>query len=237
MTHALLQADAVEAMRALAPASVDLIVTDPAYESLEKHRAVGTTTRLKHSWFSIFPNARFGELFVELYRVLRRHSHLYVFCDWDTAVVMKPAGEAAGFRCWKPLIWDKKSMGMGYHYRGRYEMILFFEKGKRKLNDLSIPDVLPFKRIRGRGAYPTQKPVELAQLLIQQSSDVGDTVLDPFAGSGSFGVAATSIGRIFLGVDSSAAAVERAEARLAASCSSASPWPWYSPVTDRPRRP
>ena len=55
-------ADAVEWLRELADASVDLIVTDPPYESLEKHRAVGTTTRLKHSkassndWFDIFPN-------------------------------------------------------------------------------------------------------------------------------------------------------------------------------------
>ena len=41
--------DAIEWLRTLPSASVDLIVTDPPYESLEKHRAVGTTTRLKHS--------------------------------------------------------------------------------------------------------------------------------------------------------------------------------------------
>jgi hypothetical protein len=44
--------------------SIDLLITDPAYESLDKHRAVGTTPRLTHSkassndWFRIFPNAR-----------------------------------------------------------------------------------------------------------------------------------------------------------------------------------
>ncbi len=60
--------------------SVDLVITDPAYESLEKHRAVGTTTRLKHSkassndWFKVFPNARFGELFTEVFRVLKRNT-------------------------------------------------------------------------------------------------------------------------------------------------------------------
>ena len=42
-------ADAVTWLRGQPAASVDLLVTDPAYESLEKHRAVGTTTRLKHS--------------------------------------------------------------------------------------------------------------------------------------------------------------------------------------------
>ena len=68
---ALASMDAVDWLRDLAPESVDLVITDPAYESLEKHRAIGTTTRLKHSkassndWFNIFPNARFGELFTE----------------------------------------------------------------------------------------------------------------------------------------------------------------------------
>ena len=47
-------------------------------------------------------------------------------------------------------------MGMGYHYRARYELVLFFEKGKRKLNDLSIPDVLEFKRVRN--GYPRRSP-------------------------------------------------------------------------------
>jgi len=73
--------DAVAWLCELPVESVDLVVTDPAYESLEKHRAIGTTTRLKHSkassndWFKIFPNDRFGELFQQLYRVLRKDSH------------------------------------------------------------------------------------------------------------------------------------------------------------------
>ena len=65
------------------------------------------------------------------YRVLKKHAHLYVFCDSETMFVAKPLGEAAGFKFWKPLIWDKRTIGMGYHYRARYETILFFEKGKR----------------------------------------------------------------------------------------------------------
>src|SRR4051812_27318826 len=79
--------DAVEWLRARPAESIDLLITDPAYESLEKHRAVGTTTRLKHSkassnnWFTVFPNARFGEFFAESYRVLKRNTHFYLFCD------------------------------------------------------------------------------------------------------------------------------------------------------------
>ena len=56
----LFKQDAVEWLSTLPDGSVDLLITDPPYESLEKHRAVGTTTRLKKSkgssnqWFSIF---------------------------------------------------------------------------------------------------------------------------------------------------------------------------------------
>jgi site-specific DNA-methyltransferase (adenine-specific) len=213
------QRDAVEWLRTLGDRSVDLVVTDPPYESLEKHRAVGTTTRLKHSkassndWFSVFPNARFPELFAEIYRVLERDRHFYLFSDAETLFVVKPAAEAAGFRFWKPLVWDKQRIGMGYHYRARYEFILFFEKGKRRLADLGVPDVLPATRLRG--GYPTEKPVSLLSTLITQSSEPGDLVIDPFFGSGATGVAALELGRRFAGADVAASAHAHAAPRLA----------------------
>lgn len=210
--------DAVAWLASLRDGSVDLIITDPAYESLEKHRAVGTTTRLKRSkassndWFQIFPNARFPELFREAYRVLKRHAHLYLFCDQETMFVAKPAGEAAGFRFWKPLIWDKQSIGMGYHYRSRYELVLFFEKGKRRLSDLAVPDVISAPRVRG--GYPAEKPPAVAEVLIRQSSTPGELVVDPFVGSGSTGVAAVRLGRDFLGCDVCDEAITIADRRL-----------------------
>ncbi len=187
----LAQGDAVTWLRTLPAESIDLVITDPPYESLEKHRAVGTTTRLKHSkassndWFSIFPNARFPELFEQVYRVLRRNSHFYLFCDPETMFVAKEPAERAGFKFWKPLIWDKVQIGMGYHYRARYECILFFEKGKRKLHDLGIADIIEHRRIVG--GYPAEKPPAVSEVLVKQSSAPGDLVIDPFLGSGSVG--------------------------------------------------
>src|SRR6476620_4770266 len=210
--------DAVVWLLELPSESVDVAVTDPAYESLEKHRAVGTTTRLKHSkassndWFRVFPNERFGELFAEVYRVLRRNTHFYLLCDAETMFVAKPEAEQAGFKFWKPLVWDKRTIGMGYHYRARYEFILFFEKGKRRLNDLGISDVLSVPRVHG--GYPAEKPVGVSEILIGQSSQPGDTVADPFMGSGSVGVAALKTGRRFLGNDLNPEAVRRAATRL-----------------------
>jgi site-specific DNA-methyltransferase (adenine-specific) len=217
-TFQLHQQDAVDWLRSLPDASVDLIVTDPPYESLEKHRRIGTTTRLKNSkassnvWFQIFPNDRFEELFIECYRILKNHRHFYLFCDAETMFVVKPIAELAGFRFWKPIIWDKQKIGMGYHYRSRYEMILFFEKGKRKLNDLSIADVIQYPRIfRG---YPTEKPVPVSEILIRQSTQPGECIVDPFMGSGSVGLAALQQNRDFLGNDICAEAVGISQTRM-----------------------
>jgi len=197
--------DAVRWLESLPDQSVDLCITDPAYESLEEHRAKGTTTRLKNSkassnqWFEIFHNERFPELFVQIYRVLARNAHFYMMCDHKTMRVTVPMAEAAGFKFWKPIVWDKMTIGMGYHYRCRYEFVLFFEKGKRKLNDFARADVLEFKRVH-RG-YPTEKPVGLSRVLVDQSSLPGELVIDPFCGSGSAGVAAVVEARDFWGSD------------------------------------
>ena len=215
--------DAVEWLRSISSASVDLVVTDPPYESLEKHRSIGTTTRLKHSksssndWFSIFPNSRFEDLFREVWRVLKKNSHFYLFCDASTMFVAKPIAESVGFRFWKPLVWDKKKIGMGYHYRSRCEFILFFEKGKRKILDLGIPDVLEAPRILH--GYPTEKPAAISRVLISQSSLPGELVLDPFMGAGSVGVASVELGRNFKGNDLSPKAVEITRERLIAAMS------------------
>ncbi|MBW2736419.1 MAG: site-specific DNA-methyltransferase [Deltaproteobacteria bacterium] len=215
---AITHADAVQWLRSVPSGAIDLVVTDPPYESLEKHRATGTTTRLKQSkassnaWFDIFPNSRFDELFAELFRVLHNDSHLYLFCDHETMRVAVPLAEARGFKFWKPIVWDKIAIGMGYHYRCRYEFILFFEKGKRKLNDLSVPDVLCEKRVHN--GYPTEKPAPLIEVLVNNSTEPGEIVCDPFCGSGSAGVAALRHGRQFVGADLSTDAIALATQRL-----------------------
>lgn len=132
----LVKQDAVELLRRVAGGTrpADLIIMDPAYESIERHRAVGTTTRLKKSkgssasWFPSFPNARYAALFAAAWDALKAPSHMYVMCDHETMFLIKPIIEAVGFYVWKPVIWDKVLLGGGYHYRECYEVVLFCEK-------------------------------------------------------------------------------------------------------------
>lgn len=208
--------DAFDLLRGLAPESVDLVVTDPPYESLQIHRARGTTTRLTTNWFSTVANERLPELLREVFRVLRPDRHFYLFCDEVTGDVIKqqqgvgaarlPNGArkcSCGFVYWKEIVWAKTTLdgtrirgGTGYHYRAASERILFFEKGKRALNDLGIPDVVMAPRAGVPG--PAVKPGAIVRTLIAQSTAEGELVLDPFCGSGVAGVEARALGRRFL---------------------------------------
>src|SRR3954466_4587817 len=225
--------DAFDLLRGLSPDSVDLVVTDPPYESLQIHRARGTTTRLTTNWFATVPNERLPELLREVARVLRADRHFYLFCDEVTADVIKQQQGigadrlpnaarrcACGLTYWKEVLWAKTTLdgrsirgGTGYHYRAASERILFFEKGKRALNDLGIPDVLMAARAGVPG--PAVKPAALVRTLIAQSTAPGELVVDPFCGSGVAGVEARSLGRRFLLGDIDLAYLDPSLAELA----------------------
>jgi site-specific DNA-methyltransferase (adenine-specific) len=200
--------DAIHLLQTLPDESVDLAIFDPAYESLEKWRKMGTTTRLKESkgssnkWFETFPNSRYPELFMELYRVMKKGTFIYMFCDEETRDVVT-TGLAPGFKLWKSLVWDKVHKGMGYHFPAQHEFIVMAEKllrkGKhRRLNENKTGDVISCARLKGKAFYPTEKPKPLMWKLITESTDEGDTVLDFFCGSGVVGEAARLCGRKFI---------------------------------------
>jgi len=90
----IVKSDCIRALKALEDDRVSLTISDPPYQSLERHRAVGTTTRLKESkassnpWFEVFKNTRYFSLFDELYRVHCKNTHCYIFCDSETEHVI-----------------------------------------------------------------------------------------------------------------------------------------------------
>ena len=209
----IVRADAIDLLKSLPADYVDLVIFDPAYQSLEKHRSTGTTTRLKKSkassnvWFETFPNARYPELYKQLFRVMKPGTFLYMFCDGETRDIvtcgkspqtgpgffwMEGPLITAGFKYWKSIVWDKVNAGMGYHFRAQHEYIIMAEKvvrkGKhRQLTDKRLTDVLKRPRLKGKQYYPTEKPYLLIEDLVLPSCEEGDTVLDMFCGSGVLG--------------------------------------------------
>ena len=77
-----------------------------------------------------------------------------------------------------------------------------------------IPFLNP--KAKERTGYPTQKPVLLLEQIIRLCTDEGDTVLDPFCGSGTTLVAASLLNRVAIGIDISSAAVALTRQRLTA---------------------
>lgn len=170
------------------------IITDPPYPSLEKHRARGTTTRLvgEGKWFPVVSWEYLDACFEQFYRVLKKPGIAFVMGDWEAVHEhYYPSAEKYGFTCWPPLVWERGRRGMGYHGARRHEFIGYFTKGKHQLTHKKLESVLFHKSLRGKGYYPTQKPIELyAELLVAAVYNVkGVSVLDPFAGAGTLGKA------------------------------------------------
>jgi site-specific DNA-methyltransferase (adenine-specific) len=100
-------------------------------------------------------------------------------------------------------------------YPNKHEYIWFAKKpgGDRRLAKC-IPDVLTVARSR-ESTHSAEKPTELLRMLIENSTEPGEVVCDPFAGSGSTGVAALEAKRHFIGIELDEKWVEVARARIA----------------------
>ena len=82
------------------------------------------------------------------------------------------------------------------------EFTLFFKKGKAKtINNPSSKMVHKFNNPTGKKLHPTEKPVDLMEMYVLNSSNKSDLVLDPFMGSGSTGIACINTGRSFIGIE------------------------------------
>lgn len=179
--------------------TINLIITDLPYESLDKHRNMNAPNPRLVNWFPTIRNEEFENILKHFYRILKKDTHCYIFVDDETSDIIKKYAIKAGFKVWKRIVWNKVDIGMGYHYRAQYEFILFLEKGKRNLNDLSISDVINAKIIKN--SYPTEKPVKLYDIFMLNSSKENQIVLDPFAGSGVLAESAIKNKRKYICVD------------------------------------
>lgn len=122
------------------------------------------------------------------------------------------------------IVWDKGPMGMGWRYRRSHEYVLaarcagakprWFDETRRVENIIRPGDYGIHKIIPTADQHPTEKCPELAAHFIRLHTRPGDTVFDPFMGSGSTGVAALQLDRKFIGVELDPRWATRAAERL-----------------------
>lgn len=179
---------------------VDIVITDPPYGM---NYQSGWRTQNKYEKIINDNNLDFIDTyFSECYRLMKDNTAIYCFCSWHNIDVFKQAFEKY-FKLKNILVWVKNNHGSGdlqAGYAPQYELILYGNKGRRTFEKRRTSDVLYFKRT-GNNFHPTEKPTDLLQFLISNSSKKGDTVFDGFMGSGSTGVACVNTNRNFIGIE------------------------------------
>lgn len=220
--YTIAEQDCIAFLHALPEASVDLIVTDPAYSGMNQHmkfghgRIVGHYGRADNArWFREFHDDpdTYRAFLGECNRVLRDNRHIYIMFDsyslLSLGALVRESFDVKGL-----IVWDKVALGMGHYFRRRHEQIVFASKGKRRVLRRDLPDVWAVRRVH-RAAYPAQKPVALFDRMLEASAEPGYVVCDPFCGSGSSAVASLRRDCVFLGADIDPQAVELAMRRCA----------------------
>ena len=184
----------------------DMIFTDPPYGmSYGDGRAAGSTKKgaLVKAHGMIINDDLQGDALIALVRdaiatssaCMKEGGALYACFTWRTYAEFEAGLESCGHKVKACIVWDKKSIGLGNsNYRPQHEFIFYC--GGQWYGDKSQSDVWYMSRgSTGDYVHPTQKPVELVERALNNSSKAGDVVIDCFGGSGSTMIAAEKNGR------------------------------------------
>lgn len=205
--------DCREVLPQLPKDSVDLVVTDPPYGvGWQSGRRANQLARIKGDDNGATADPLVREALAASLRLLREHRHLYIFGRPDLTGL--PVGGTA------ELIWDKAMLGSGdlsLPWAPSWEPITFAVYVSRRSGRASGDGRLAARLRResivrvprsnagqledGKNPHPTSKPVALLRQLIESSSLLGDTVIDPFMGGGSTLLAARVEGRQAIGIE------------------------------------
>ena len=213
--------DALDVLPKIETESTGLVVTDPPYGAeWQSNRRAETFDQLLGDGAGADDRGGVRDVLAEAVRCVAQHRHLYVFGPTDVLEGLKVSEVVS-------LVWDKGTLGMGdltARWAPAHEPISFAVSQHRhagKSGKGALParlrkgSVLRFTRPTGRTVrHPSEKPLALLRELVESSSRIGETVLDPFAGSGSTGVAAVLSGRRTILVEADLAYAELTVERI-----------------------
>lgn len=188
--HTLRNEDSLRWLADCPPGQFDVILTDPPYgmgadefgdSGGKAAGAHGYADTEEHAFRCYFALAHEG------LRVTKAQAHLYAFCDIGMFPRLYTLFNEAGWWVFRtPLIWHKPAaMRAPWPEHGpqrKYETILYAVKGKKPVTKIA-PDLVAYPPDSNLG-HAAQKPVALFQDLLARSVRPGDSVLDPFCGSG-----------------------------------------------------
>ena len=225
--------NAIDVLRALPDASVDLFFTDPPYSSGGLHASsrtqspqqkyISSDTKTQYTTFSHDNKDQRSWTFwcmtwlAEAYRATKDNGYLACFIDWRQLPSLTDAIQGAGF-IWRGVaVWDKTA-GRARPRMGGFsqqaEFLVWATKGAIQAGCKTyLPGVFA-ERLGLPKQHMTEKPLGLAREVMRLVPP-GSVVCDPFAGSGTFLVAAKEAGHQWIGCELEPAYHELASARLA----------------------
>lgn len=203
----LIHGDCLELMKTIPDGSVDLCVSDIPYKLTGGGKGDGLNSKrpkgiLKdNNQIVIVP--KFEDWLPELYRVMKNGSHIYLMCNFKNLNDLMNKTQKVGFKHVNLLVWEKNNCTPSQFYMKNCEYTLMVRKGSSKyINDIgNSKTVHKFENIIGNKVHPTEKPIDLMEFYIKNSSNESEIVLDMFMGSGSTGVAAKNLNRAFIGIE------------------------------------
>ena len=187
------------------------VITDPPYAIPTQVAQTRSTTRNVGD-LSV-AEAGMEVMFRAVDRVLQTGGRYFVFCDGTSYPVISRV--FYGRFTTALLVWDKGRIGMGREFRKQHELILHAWEKETPVVDsggTGYADILRCDPVGSERVHDAQKPVGLLTQLLRVC---GDSVIDPFAGSGSTLVAAKQEGRTAVGIEIDEANCEKAAKRLA----------------------
>jgi len=197
--------DCLELMKQIPDKSIDLVLTDPPY---------GTKTNQREEGLMIGEFSNVLPLVLpEIHRVLKNSGAFYCFTSWKQMPEWLLRFQQY-FKLQNLLIWDKQrhsGVWSPSSWQFTWEGIYFGIKGKHKIRKYQR-DILK-SELKGK-RIAMQKPVDIIGQMIEASSDEGDTILDPFLGSGTTAVACKQLKRNFIGIEISQKYCDIANQRL-----------------------
>lgn len=199
--------DCMNVLKNISDNSIDLVVTDPPYKVIsggKPHKKGQPSGMLSKNDGKIFKynNIKPEVWMPEVYRVLKEGTHCYIMTNTINLEDYLRIARECGFGLHNVLSWEKNNCTPSRWYMKNGEFTLFLRKGKAKaINNPGSKMIHSFDNIIGNKIHPTEKPVELMKFYIENSSSVGDIVLDPFMGSNSTGRACRELDRKFIGIE------------------------------------
>jgi site-specific DNA-methyltransferase (adenine-specific) len=212
----LLLGDCVGVMQGFGGGSVDMIWTDPPYghsnhdgdlnARLNDHREIESKPIANDDGESM--RRVVDQMLVEAARILNRDCCCCCCCGGGgpkpTFAWVADRMDRRGLSFFHAVIWDKKNPGLGWRYRRQHEMVMVAHRAGGKLlwanDEVAARNVFAMMPPRER-VHPNEKPVPMVEYFLQLHTKAGETVLDPFMGSGTTLVACQRLGRMGTGIE------------------------------------